>query len=87
MEWFRKMEVGTKVFFYHKSRSSGAISDTTATDSARWVGWEWDVFCDWRITSDLAWTMRYGFFDPGNAFDRSDDTCRQFLYTGLVWSF
>jgi hypothetical protein len=84
---FRKMEIGTKVFFYQKARSEGPISDTRAVGDSRWLGWEWDVFCDWRLTSDLAWTTRFGAFMPGSAYDGGDKTCQQFLYTGLVFSF
>ena len=84
-ELFRKLEVGTKVLFYQRAVESGPISDTTATKPGRWVGWEWDVYCDWRISSDLTWTIRYGAFQPGDAFE--DDTCRQFLYSGIIYSF
>ena len=87
LELFRKMEIGTKVFFYHKAREGGPISDTTATEDARWLGWEWDVFCDWRLTSDLAWTIRYGLFQPGAAFGAGVDSPRHILYTGVVFSF
>jgi len=45
------------------------------------------VFCNWRLTSDLAWTIRYGAFFPGSAYDGGDKTCRQFVYTGMVLSF
>jgi hypothetical protein len=85
VECFRRMEVGTTVFFYQKASDSGPISDTTATRKSPWVGWEWDVYCDWRITSDLSWTIRYGFFRPGDAF--ADDSCRQFLCTAVTLSF
>ena len=83
----KKMEVGTKVFFYHKNQSSGPVSDFTAINDSQWLGWEWDVYCDWRLTSDLSWTIRYGAFQPGAAFDGGEDECRQFLYTGLTFSF
>lgn len=82
-----KMEIGTRLFFYQKAKSAGAISDPAATNDAPWLGFEWDVFCNWRITSDLAYTLRYGAFMPGSAYDGGDRTCRQFLYTGLVFSF
>jgi hypothetical protein len=84
---FRKMEVGTKIFFYNKSVSGGPISDTTATANSSWLGWEWDVYCNWRITSDLAWTLRYGAFMPGAAYESDSDSCRQFLYSGIMFSF
>jgi len=82
---FEKMELGSKVFFYQKHRSGGPISDTAAVNDSSWVGWEWDLYCNWRITSDVTYTIRYGAFQPGEAFD--NDTCRQFLYTGVTFSF
>ena len=85
-KWFEKMEVGTKVFFYMKDRGSGAISDTTAVNQSTWVGWEWDLFCNWRVTSDVSWTVRYGIFAPGEAFGGAKDS-RHFFYTGFTYSF
>jgi len=83
--FFRHLEVGTKVFFYHKA-AEGAISDPDGSgDNAKWLGWEWDIYCNWRITSDLSWTIRYGAFQPGEAFINGD--CRGFLYTAVTYSF
>ena len=82
---FKKMETGTKVFFYTKDKRTGAISDTTATVHSSWVGWEWDVYLNWRITSDVSLTVRYGIFSPGDAF--ADRDHRQFFYTGITYSF
>jgi len=84
---FEKMEIGTKVFFYRKDAPEGAISDTTAVNNSAWLGWEWDIYCNWRITSDLAWTIRYGNFQPATAFHGSDASCRNFLYAGVTFSF
>ena len=84
-ELFKKMEVGTKVFAFQKADSHGPISDTDASKDSRWLGWEWDVFCDWRLTSDVTFTIRYGAFQPGAAFD--NNSCRQFLYSALTFSF
>lgn len=72
---FRKMEVGTRAYFYTKARAGGAISDIQGTRSSSWVGWEWDVFCNWRISSDVSLTIRYGLFRPGMHFKiRAPDT-------------
>ncbi|MBN1942418.1 MAG: alginate export family protein [Phycisphaerae bacterium] len=87
MRLFQKMEVGTKVFFYQKQRPGGPVSDTLATDSSSWLGWEWDVYANWRITSDLAWTIRYGVFEPGAAYDTFGQGARDFFYTGAILSF
>ena len=84
---FKKMEIGSKLFFYQKDAEAGPISDSTAVNNARFLGTDCDVFCNWRLTSDLAWTVRYGAFFPGSAYDGGDKTCRQFLYSGLVFSF
>lgn len=87
MALFEKMELGTKLFYYRKDNEAGPISDTTAVNNARYLGSDWDLFCNWRMTSDLAWTVRYGVFFPGSAYDGGDKTCRQFFYTGIVLSF
>jgi hypothetical protein len=65
--------------------ASGAISDINARRDSDWVGWEWDVYLNWRLASDLALTLRYGVFDPGAAF--LDKERRHFLYTGVTYSF
>jgi len=84
---FKRLEVGTRVYFFQKHRANGPVSDTTAGNNAQCLGWEWDVYCNWRIFSDLAWTLRYGAFQPGPAYDGRNDSCRQFLYTGMVLNF
>ena len=84
-EWLKKMEVGTNWFLYHKNRRKGAISDTLADVQSGYLGWEMDYYANWRFTSDLAWTVRYGAFFPGKAY--SDRTTRTFFLTGLTWSF
>ena len=84
---FEKMEIGTKVFMYQRDQSNGAISDSAATGGGAWVGSEWDVYCNWRITSDLAYTARYGMFLPGSAYDGGDKSPQHFFYTGIVLSF
>ena len=73
--------------FWYQKATGGAISDETATNGGRYVGWEGDVFINWRLTSDLTWTIRYGGFVPGSCYDRQYDECRNFLYTGVSYSF
>ncbi|MCE5325338.1 MAG: alginate export family protein [Planctomycetaceae bacterium] len=85
---FKEMEVGTKVFLYDKAVSGGPISDSTAANDAYHLGSEWDVYCNWRITSDLSWTVRYGVFVPGAAYSgTAGDDIRHFVYTGFLLSF
>jgi len=84
-EVFKNQELGTDWFLYCKNHSDGAVSDATADDRSGYLGWEMDYFANWRITSDLALTLRFGSFFPGEAF--SDETTRTFFLTGLTWSF
>lgn len=81
----RDIELGTNWFLYHKHRSNAAISDFTADTRDGWVGWEMDYFLNWRVTSDVSWTVRWGTFFPGSAY--STDDCRHFFFTGVTWSF
>lgn len=81
----REMELGTDWFLYAKNRAPAAVSDPLADQGSAYLGWEMDYFANWRVTSDLAVTVRYGAFFPGDAF--SDQTTRTFFLTGLTWSF
>ncbi len=85
IEVIKEIELGTDWFLFTKHHDSGAVSDELADLPAGYLGWEMDYFVNWRLTSDLSWTARYGAFFPGDAF--SDQTSRYFFLTGLTWSF
>jgi hypothetical protein len=85
VEFCRELEVGTDWFLYHKHHRRGAISDPTAQQFSGYVGWEMDYYINWRFASDLSWTIRWGAFFPGDAFQ--DRSMRNFLFTGVTWSF
>jgi hypothetical protein len=85
IEMLKALELGTDWFLYWKNHAKGAVSDGTADRRSGYLGWEMDYFVNWRITSDLAWTTRFGTFFPGSAF--SDQTTRTFFLTGVTWSF
>jgi hypothetical protein len=85
MEFFKDLQLGTDWFIYCKHHSVAAISDPLADQPDGFLGWEMDYFANWRLTSDLSWTIRYGLFFPGEAY--SDESCRYFFLTGLTWSF
>lgn len=85
VEFLRDMELGTNWFLYHKHHERAAISDITAGQFQGFVGWEMDYFINWRIASDISWTIRWGMFFPGDAFQ--DQSARSFLFTGITWSF
>lgn len=81
----RNLEVGSDWYLFYKHHRDGAISDPTAYVQSGYVGWEMDYYANWRVTADLAWTVRFGAFFPGDAFD--DRTSRTFLLVGMTWSF
>lgn len=85
VELLKDLELGTNWFLYHKHHQRGAISDSTADMFEGFVGWEMDYFINWRLMSDLSWTFRWGIFFPGDAY--SDQSSRNFFFTGLTWSF
>lgn len=85
IELCRDLEIGTDWFLYHKHHRRGAISDPTAGQFSGYVGWEMDYYVNWRVASDLSWTMRWGAFFPGDAYQ--DGSMRSFLFTGITWSF
>lgn len=82
---FRELEIGTDWYLYYKHHRRAAISDPLADSFAGYVGWEMDYFINWRVATDVAWTIRWGTFFPGSAY--SDDDSRHFLFTGVTWSF
>lgn len=82
---FEQLEVGSNWFLYHKHHARAAISDGTADEFAGYVGWEMDYFINWRFASDVSWTIRWGLFFPGDAY--SDQGTRNFLFSGITWSF
>jgi len=85
IECLKRLELGSDAFVYYKNHRRGAVSDPLASRSRGYLGWEIDCYANWRVTSDLSWTARYGAFFPGDAF--VDRTCRPFLLVGLTWSF
>ncbi|MEK6799686.1 MAG: alginate export family protein [Planctomycetota bacterium] len=82
---FRRLELGSDWYLFSKHHAAAAVSDATADRASDYLGWEMDYFANWKVTTDLAWTVRFGTFFPGDAF--SDRTPRTFLLVGMTWSF
>ncbi len=87
LEIFKNLELAANFFLYHKQQGSGAASDNLSINdnNNKFLGSEFDIHVNWRITSDLAWTLRYGFFVPGDAFLSRDE--RQLFFTGFTLGF
>jgi len=82
---FEDFEIGTNWFLYHKHHARAALSDALADEYSGYVGCEMDYFVNWRFASDVSWTVRWGVFFPGDAF--SDQRTRNFVFSGITWSF
>ena len=81
---FRRFQVGADAFFYLKTDADAPFDEPT--NDQTWLGFEVDVYANWRIASDLAVFGRYGVFFPGDGIDGDSDE-RHFLYTGVTYSF
>ncbi len=80
-----RMQLGTDLFFFAKTRQYGAIDETTTTDG-RYLGVEPDVYMNWQVTSDVTLVLRYGVFFPNSDVVANNDA-RQFFYAGLTFAF
>lgn len=83
IEGLRQFQVGADVFFLNKFDSDGPIDEPTNQDM--YLGTEFDLSLNYRLTSDFAIVGRYGIFFPGPAI--VDDDIRHFLFTGVTLSF
>jgi len=81
---------GVNAYWYRKNKNSGVISDIDASNTNNHVGEEINFFVDWRITSDLLWSFKFGAFNTGEAFNNNtagEDSNLKFLSTNLTLTF
>lgn len=82
---FEKLLVGVDLFLYHKQQREAAMSDSMSLDNGGFLGTGIDLYAGWRITSDVALTVRYGIFMPGDGFTEHAD--RQLFFSGVTVNF
>lgn len=82
---FEYLEVGAFAYLYRKVESAAPISDPRAFLDDSEVGSEIDLFLRWRVLSDLALSVNFGRFMPGDAYD--DDDGRNFFSAGFTYGF
>lgn len=80
----RRMQLGIDFFVFQKFDASAPIDEETS--DSRYLGVEPDLYMNWQITSDVALSVRYGVFFPGDSVE-NDSKVRQFLYTGVTIAF
>ncbi len=81
---FKRMQVGTNLFFYNKLNKNGPIAESSTNRT--FLGFESDMFVNWQLTSDLSWAARYGIFFGGDALTTNSNP-RNFFFTSLTLAF
>ena len=90
---FKNFEVGSAFYVYRKHHHQGITSDPRVATSVGLgntnsvLGSELDVFVRWRVVSDLSFSLNWGYFMPGDAYDDSVDEKRSFLSAGATFTF
>lgn len=84
VEGLEQMQVGADFFLLSKMDGRAPIDEPTSRD--RFLGPEVDLYVNYRITSDLAVSARYGVFFPSAAIQSEKDT-RHFVFLGMTLSF
>jgi len=83
---FGEFQLGGDVMFFGKTETHAPIDETTT--NSRYLGFEPDIFVNWRLTDDVTFTGKYGLFFPGSAIpDGQPNFVRQFLYAGVTYAF
>lgn len=83
-EILEQFQIGVDMLAFFKMNQNAPIDEATTDDT--YLGFETDVYANYRITSDLAFSVRYGAFFPGTAIAGQKDT-RHFIYLGMTLSF
>jgi hypothetical protein len=81
-DWLR---LGVSGFLFFKNDKEAPLNVRTTDDT--FVGGELDFAVDWRLTSDLSASFRYGLFLPGDAIPGCQDDPRHFVYAGVTYAF
>lgn len=85
----KDLQVGMDVLVFNKLVPNGPVSENTTDDF--YLGTEADIYANWRLTSDLAFSVRYGMFLPGTALSHANNgfgsDARFFFYSGMTLSF
>jgi hypothetical protein len=84
LDGFDRFQVGVDLLVHNKLDADAPIEEPTTDDG--YLGFETDVYVNWRLTSDLSLVGRYGVFFPGDGI-ASDKDARHFVFLGATLSF
>lgn len=80
----KRLQVGADFFVFGKADNNAPIDEVTKDQT--YLGFEPDIYLNWRITSDITLALRYGvFFPDSGAFDNDDP--RQFFSSSITVAF
>ncbi|HYE03807.1 MAG TPA: alginate export family protein [Phycisphaerales bacterium] len=79
-----RLSIGADVLVFAKLNDDAPIDEPTRREA--FLGLETDAFVNWRLTSDLSLSGRYGVFFPGSAILLERDT-RHFVMVSVTLSF
>lgn len=89
VSFVKDLQVGLDILVFNKLVPNGPINENTSDDM--YLGTEADIFANWRLTSDLAFSVRGGMFLPGKALSHAPNGFgsdpRFFFYSGVTLSF
>ncbi|MCH2138370.1 MAG: alginate export family protein [Phycisphaerales bacterium] len=79
------LRMGLDVFVYGQQDSNAPMS--IPTGSGTFAGWALDGKVDWRLTSDVSFTVRGGVYFPPPGVAPAADFTRHFVYGGFTYAF
>jgi len=80
------LRVGMDVFLFGKQKESAPVS-LPSSPNDRYLGTEVDWKIDWRLTSDVSFTLRAGLYWPGSNMPARANLTRHFVYGGCTYAF
>jgi hypothetical protein len=87
-ETFGDLRVSATGFLYVRWDDNAPINVPTNLGGSNMIGSEVDFNVDWRLWSDVNFSIRYGVFIPNTSvFNDVENEPRQFLYTGVTYAF
>ena len=83
--FFSEFQTGIDTFVFGKTLVHAPIDEPTLNKG--YMGFEPDLFINWRPVNDVTFIFRYGVFVPGNAIPSGQPNfVRQFLYAGVTYA-
>ena len=80
------LRVGMDLFFFGKQKT-GAPTSLPSSRTNRYMGTEIDWKIDWRLASDVSFSVRAGLYWPGSDTPTVANFTRHFVYGGFTYAF